>query len=66
MTIKDKLRDINQDEVWSSDRIEKTEAFIKEFTIGFVRFLYVQKEDFPEIYFSKTNDQLLEIYIETL
>ncbi len=66
MEIKDKLRDINQDEVWSSDRIEKTEAFIKEFTINFVRFLDIQRVNFPEIYFSKTNDQLLEIYIETL
>jgi len=63
MEIKDKLRDINQDEVWSSDRIEKTEAFIKEFTIGFAAWCIWNEVDKSSAHSYK---ELLEIYIETL
>ena len=59
--IKDKLLEINQ-ETWNSDKLEKTETFIKEFAINFSRFLNIQKANFPEIYYSKTDNELLEIY----
>jgi len=60
--IKDKLMEINQTEVWNSDKLEKTEAFIREFAVGFSRFLDIQRVNSPEIYFSKSNNELLEIY----
>lgn len=59
--IKDKLLEINK-EAWNSDKLEKTETFVREFAIGFSRFLDIQRVNFPEIYFTKTTNQLLEIF----
>lgn len=58
----DKLMEINQTEVWNSDKLDEQVAFIREFAVGFSRFLDVQRVNFPEIYFSKSNNELLEIY----
>jgi hypothetical protein len=38
LVIRDELMQINQEEVWNSDKIERTEKFIEEFAIGFLEW----------------------------
>jgi hypothetical protein len=57
--IRDRLMEINQTEVWNSDKLEKTEAFIKEFAMGFVAWLDKNKKKTNKILLI---DELLKIY----
>jgi len=57
--IRDELMKINQDEVWNSDKIERTEKFIDDFAIGFAEWLVNTSYVVQEAY---TTKELLEIY----
>ena len=59
--IRNRLLEINQ-ETWNSEKLDLTEAFVKEFAISFSRFLELLKINHPELYRSKNVDELIEIY----
>lgn len=73
-TIKDKLLEINQDETWNSDKVDKTETFIKEFAIVFLEWsnenydYYHGDGEYHSAIENKwyKTKELLEIYIKTL
>ena len=57
--IRDKLMEINQTEVWNSDKLSEQVAFIREFAVGFAEWLNFNfKFDFTDNAFK----ELLEIY----
>lgn len=57
--IRDELMQINQEEVWNSDKIERTEKFVNEFAIGFAEWLNI---NFKFNFTDKAFKELLEIY----
>ena len=58
--IKDKLLEINQ-EIWNSDKLEKTEMFIKELLFNYSTWL-VKYRYLNSVSWGYTDNELLEIY----
>ena len=58
--IKDKLLEINQ-ETWNSDKLEKTEMFIKELLFDYSTWL-VKYRHLNSVSWGYTDNELLEIY----